>query len=303
MENIMESANCIDGSMAVAQCADSLHAAVENLPKAKLALLDFAGFENPLHLQAVIVDNKVAAVVSSKYGLVQHSDAFKPIVEGIRASNVPFHYRCFAYGELARKAYLDVITTETYDTVRVGFRVANSIDGTSAIRYSFSMIKETNTVELVGYRQVCSNGMKIRVPLAEAEFVEAEERQKIEQLLAAQKRIVHSKDALEKVRLVQVAVEAISLLREPVARIIQAAQRKEITKEESEKLLEKYIGKNLKDRILDQFVGNKEKSLWSLYNAVTYVASHGTVAQSTQMGLIDRSAKMLEQELTVKEGA
>jgi hypothetical protein len=174
----------------------------------------------------------------------------------------------------------------------------NSLNGKSAIHYLFRSEKITKVVEIVGYRQVCSNGMKIRVPLDQAEFVRPEVREKIEALLVLSQRIIHMGNPEESISAVRYVVEAMALLKEPISLIIKKAKDTMVGEQEAKKLIRKYVGKRLSGRILGQFQ-EEEPSLWGLANAITFVASHD-VKLSTMNGRINSSAEMLEQELAVK---
>jgi hypothetical protein len=147
----------------------------------------------------------------------------------------------------------------------------------------------------VGYRQVCANGMKLRVPLHEAEIVKVEERMQIEKLLESHAVIRHTTNANTKLQMIQLAVEAMQIMKEPVARMIRAARGTPIAKEYAKQLIGEYIGKRLHEEILAQY-SNEEQNIWGLYNAITNVASHNSeIAQSTANGLINNSAIMLEE--------
>jgi len=87
--------------------------------------------------------------------------------------------------------------------------------------------------------------------------------------------------------------------RDPVARIIDKAQTREIGNQEAAELIKKYVGKRMFQKVYNQF-SYESSDLWGLYNAVTYVASHDNIAQSTSNGLLVKAAGMLEQEISVK---
>lgn len=250
----------------------------------------------------ISVEGELVGVVSPRYCLVQHKEAFAPIVKGLDNISVPYEWNLFTH---KGKAWLSVLVDdkEIRDTVKIGFRALNSVDGTTAIRYSFVMERATQRhIELVGYRQVCSNGMVIRVPLDDAEIIKPELREKVVKLLEQHAKIIHTGDRAREIQAVQYVVEAVTLLREPVARIIEKAQTRAIGHDEAKELLQKYVGKRMKQRVYNQFL-SENPDLWGLYNSITYVASHDRIAQSTSNGLLNKAADLLEQEISVKQGA
>lgn len=237
----------------------------------------------------------IAAITSDHYKLVQHHEAFKPVLEGLAMRNANYNFALVANH---KKAWLNVFVGNGYDSVKYGFRVVNSFDRSTSIRYGLSAFTQTKILELVGYRQVCSNGMVVRVDLANAEFVKVEERTQIEHLLARKIAIRHQGDVNAKLEEVQFVVEAFLLLEKPLERIIKKAEKFEITLEKAEEFIKKYVGRRKLDKILTQF-GKEDQPLWGLYNAVTFIASH-TLADIPikQNTLIEKAATMLERELT-----
>lgn len=275
--------------------ADNLLA---SLPVASLHPIEVEGAKNPDEIQAVVNEKigEIVGAVSGKYQLVQHKEAFQPILDGL--NTIGASYR-MTVGYSKKKAWLSVITdAEATDGVSIGFQAYNSIDGSTAIRYSFASFKATRFIEIVGYRQVCSNGMVVRVPIDEAEFVKPELREKLTELLKLSARIIHMGDKVhDKVEALQLVVEAMELLKEPVSKMIMASQNTPVAQAQAKELIAKYIGKRLHQRILGQF-RKEEKTLWGLYNAMTNVASHDKeIATSTADSFLKGSAEMLTAEL------
>jgi hypothetical protein len=251
---------------------------------------------NPKGFKAIVRKDtgSIVAVPTGKYTLVQHEEAFMPIVEALNSLGQPFKIAAIHSNT---NAWLNILTTETDDGVSVGFQAMNSVDGSTSLQYGFANFKATRYIELVGYRQVCSNGMVVRVPIDNADFVRLEEREKIEVLLRQSIRIIHTGKAQEKIEQIRYLVEAMALLKEPVARMIKAATMKGIGQMEAEELLKKYIGKRLKAKLLGQFE-QEEKTLWGLYNAITFVAAHDNeIKTSTKNSLITKSADLLLAEV------
>jgi hypothetical protein len=266
--------------------------------------------ENPKQIMAIVVKGKIVASVSKRYKLVQHKEAFDPIFKGLHKTGTDYDFAMF---RTDTKAFLRVFTTGIKDngsSIQLGFEARNSIDGRNAITYNLGsklierkteiVARSVQVVDVWGYRQVCSNGMKIRVPLVQHEEIHLfkETTEKIRELLAMATRIVHLGEAEQKIKAVQYVVEAMALLKEPVALIIEKAKDRKIGQAQAKKLIALYIGKRLAKDIQEKFA-TEDKTLWGLYNAVTFVASHG-VAIPTMNGLINKSAILLEKEVFEK---
>lgn len=271
---------------------------IESLPKATLTPIEIEGAENSSNFKASVVDSDIVGVVTGKYVLVQHSEAFSPIIKAL--DNAGEDYNCSVWHKKG-KAGLRVITgTESADGVKLGFQALNSVDGTTSLRYNFTMRREMSFIEVVGYRLACQNGMVMRVPMDEAEFVSKETRVEIQNLMTKLFSIAHVGDAKAKAAQVQYIVEALALLKVPVTAMIEKAKTVDILPKEAELLLAKYIGKRLSDKCLYQYRRDKAKEgegLWSLYNSVTFVASHGDISESGKKSLLDNSADLLSDVL------
>jgi len=283
--------------------AEEIENVISEIPSARLVNIETQeGASNPKHFKAVVLTEKsgdrIVATVSKKYKLVQHKDAFKPIIDGLHNTATEYD---FSLIQTDIKATLDVFVDEIDNSglggIRLGFRAISSIDGRNAIKYTMQQDRFKGSIELVGYRQVCENGMKIRVPLDQAEFVKPEIKGEITRLLEMSTNISHIGEVEEKIKATQYVVEAMALLKDPVRRIIEKARNKEVGDKEAKKLIGKYIGKRLAIRIAGHFYQHEEPSIWGLYNAITFVASHG-VSVSTMNGLLEKSATLLEKEIT-----
>jgi hypothetical protein len=281
---------------------------LESIPTASLETItatEVGTIENPRSMKGVVVDGRLVASVSKNYQLVQHKDAFKPVFDGLHQTGTPYEFALF---QTDTKAFLNVFVDEIGDNgsgIKLGFRVINSIDGRNAISYAIKSetIERSTTIELVGYRLACQNGLKIRVPLDQAEELRLEKKttEKIEQLLRMASRIIHmgtEQSIKEKMESVSFVVEAVSLLRQPIQIIMEKAKNKQVGEEEVREMLKKYIGKRMNKQILERFK-EEEQSLWGAYQAATFVASHDC-SIPTMNGLINSSAKMLEKELFVR---
>jgi hypothetical protein len=269
---------------------------IEGLPKAQLVPVEMEGVENPSDYHASVVEGSIVGMVTKKYVLVQHSEAFMPIIKAL--DNAGEEYSVSVWSKNARAGLRVITGKEAEDGVKLGFQILNSVDGTTAINYMFRISRQINShMEIVGYRKVCSNGMVIRVPLEEAEFVREELRAEIKTLMKRAMKIAHVGDAKEKAESVQYIVEALSLLKEPVSLMIEKAKKIDVLPEEAKKLIAIYLGKRMTRKCWLQFMYDKEKegtSIWGLYNAMTYVASHETVSDSSKKSILDNSADFLK---------
>lgn len=91
----------------------------------------------------ISIGNELVGVVSPRYCLVQHKEAFAPIVKGLDSIGLPYEWNLFVH---KGKAWLSVLVDdkEVRDTVKIGFRAVNSVDGSTSIRYSFVMERASN---------------------------------------------------------------------------------------------------------------------------------------------------------------
>jgi len=272
---------------------------LNNIPEAMLYTIKqetregFSEIKNPDKINVVVVNGEIVGTVSRHYKLIQHKDAFKPILNGLQNLGSDYGYSLLL---TKTRAYMNVFVDEGYDSVSFGFRAQNAIDGGSSVRYAFSSFMKERVIELVGYRKVCSNGMIIRVPLDNAQIVRLEEREKIEQLLMENTKIIHMGNAEEKVQAVQYVVEAMTLLKNPLERLIKTAQSRELTEEAAKEFIRKYVGKRVRQKILDRYE-REEPTLWGVYNAITNVASNENLSVRTSNGLINRAAMLMEKEV------
>jgi len=305
--------------------AAHITAVVEQLPKAELRAIYAeqpgesviyktendsvnASDLTPLTDKAVFVNSEHVATVSKDYRLVQHAEAFKPIIEALAVKGVDkFEFTAWANN---RKAYLGVLVAEAADTIEYGFRCTNSVDGSHSISYglsaqhvdTFADIVEKEHVTVWGIRKVCSNGCIIKVPLKSVKYLDVETHRQITDLMTQFRNIRHTKGAEERVLEVQYLVEAFLLLRDPVNRMIFDAQKLHLNPAKVKELITKYVGERVAKRIEEQFYASNDDSLYGLWNAVTAVASHtDDYKDGTRNSLLDKAANLLTGELLLAE--
>lgn len=279
------------------EAKNKVESAINGIPLAELKDITCEA-KNSKNFRAVVVEGEMVSVIGKKYNLVQHKDAFMPIIDALHSTGTEFKMNLWNNKTTAR---MNIFTEDIQDTVSIGFQVANSVDGKSSLRIGIhAHYISKKWIELVGYRQICINGMKIRVPLDEAEIVKPEERVKIETLFNKSARFIHTVSIEHRLEEMTYITEAISLLRKPVSRMIDKAEAIKINPQVAEDLIKKYITrrKNMKKQIIAAF-GTDSPTLWGLYNAITFVASHNTSAEKTSRieNLLTNSADMLLDEI------
>jgi hypothetical protein len=289
--------------------AADLNGALQALPKAQVTKLrSVFGEEDSLsepvpNFNAIRVTDSKGRVSyvncpTPKYRLVQHWDAFRPMIDAmVQAGVQEFDW---TLKQCPQWADLNIFVHGSgHDSVELGFRMSNSFDGNSGLIYGVNMNKSKRYVEVVGYREVCKNGMVAQVPLDAAEFVRPEIRKQVEGLLSSMTNIPHLSRAEDKIQRVKWTIEAVALLREPVEAMIKAGQDFKIADPKVlERLVKAHVGSRFKKRVLEQY--EKEASdLWGLFNAMTHVASHDPeIKVASRETLMQKAAQMLRVEVT-----
>lgn len=279
--------------------AENLNQDLRNLPTAReLDLFSGKNKEQVEGFKAIEVDTgdrkEVVFCPKKAYQVVQHEQAFRPLVEGLTQAGIR-NYEYILYNDLTR-AYLNILTTgDVADTVRLGLSAKNSFDGSSSLKYGFRIEQAKKTIELVGYRMACKNGMLIRVPIDRAEIVKKEVVEKVKKLYERSLTFRHTKNVMPKIQQVQYITEAISLLKEPVREFIN--QAKEISLENQkflDRIIATHVKKRYKKKVMERYQLDQGEDLWDLYNAMTYVASHDKELKVTSREkLKERAADML----------
>lgn len=253
------------------------------------------------NFKGIIVNDKMIAAVTPKYVLTQHEQAFRPLVNGVTVSGVKdFQFVTWATDKYAN---ISIVVGQGNDGVKFGFKANNRIDGHGAIHFGFEGYNQTETVELWGFRQVCSNGMVVKVPLNEKwDYVDTVTRTKVEQLLMETAKITHIGINVDsKLQAVQYVVEAFLLLEPALNKMIDEAQEYTLSKEEAKKLIKLYVGKRRMDKYMELY-GKEEQTLWGLHNSITYLASHEVnLTQGTRDSLLGNAADLMTKQLVVRK--
>lgn len=295
--------------------ASTLNADIQALPKVEILDVDAVDAKTgnrirAEHFRASVVNGKVIDVPTDEYTHVQHEEAFRPAIEGMAISGVHGFQYCLWNDE--RRANLSILVGQAADGVNFGFKMTNSFDRTTTVRYSLDANTQEKHVEIVekehvlvwGFRQTCSNGMVIKVPLKVCKYMDAVEVTQFKTLMEKHVEIRHKGEVGRKLKNMQYVVEAFIMLNNPVSRMIRDAQAKALTQEDAEELITRYVGKRIVNEVLEQFA-REEQTLWGLTNAVTYIGSHSdrNLSMARRDKLLDKAGTMMERELLVEPAA
>lgn len=237
-------------------------------------------------------------VAGKDYKIVQHGEAFRPIIEGITvAGGKDFK---FSLNNNYKEADLRIYSGGFgYDTVAIGWRITNSFCGHKTLKYGVDVNRQDQYIELVGYRKACSNGMLVKVPLNDAEIIQPELVTEIRQKIAdAEYSFKHSGEVLERVKSVQYIAEALELLQKPMEALIKKAGKIKLADKKAIKnAIKQHVGRRYYSRVLNQFE-TEEQDVWGLYNAITFVASHDdSITESSRGLLLEKASNMLLAEI------
>jgi len=273
---------------------EEVNEAISQMPVAQEQDVFIAGgLQKVFSHKAIVVDDKVIDIPTKNYKLVQHSEAFRPVVEGITLAGVKdFTFSAYSTNKVGYlNLYIGSINDGT-SHINVGMQISNSLNRTLSVKYGFKFNEREAHIEIVGYRQVCSNGLKIRVPLEQAEIIRPELREQIKNLLTEKYTFKHVGNVKVKILDMQYVSEAFSLLVEPLELYIKKAKSIDINVssviiDSVKSIIRKHVSERMTKKILEQFsenAGIEGTSLWGLFNAITYIASHNsTVSGKTYL--------------------
>lgn len=277
--------------------AATINTDVEALPKAEMFDVVVDG-NTEKEFKAIKVNGEVVDIPSRHYVIVQHETAFRPVIEGLTQAGITnFEYQLYANNN---RAYLNLFVgsvKDSHSTINIGFRMVNSFDRSTTVDYGINVRGHTKYFEFVGFRQVCSNGLVIRVPFAEADFIAEDITEKVQEIFKKHFAFKHNSKANERIANMQFLVEGIALLREPLQQMINKAERINLTEEQIEAILAKHFCERKRKQILAKYQYNEDTegtSFWGLYNAITEIASHdSTIAQREHM--LDKASEIFSE--------
>lgn len=284
--------------------AEQINKSIKTLPTAILKPIFDENGEPIEGFKATYVGDEVIDVPTYQYVLKQHEETFRPIITGLTVSGVKKFDFCLWSDK--KKAKLAILIGEADDTVKFGFTVANSFDRSSSINYGFKAKKSEQVLEIIqrehvlvwGFRQVCSNGLVIKVPLKTCKYMDTQLVTRVRELLVQKVSIIHKgKNVDQKIQDMQFITEAFLLLKNPISEMIKDAKLIYLEGTQAEQIIRKYVGKRRLEWYLQHFT-QEEQTLWGLYNSITYISSHDkNMRNGERESLLNRAANLLENEL------
>lgn len=233
--------------------------------------------------RAVVVEGQPVAFVSNHYTLVNHKDAF---LEALNTMEVPLNdstelavYGKNGYASM-RVMFDELMIDDGAEGIRMGFEIKNSIDKSACLGVEMKRKQQYDgtggTVTFFGLRQICSNGMKIKVPIADASF-------------SGKVKHMGSNLLLKFQDLLNLARASIPMVED----LIKKSMLENISKEDFAKKLGQmgFSDKNIK-LILREF--DDKKTIWEAYNSITFIASHKIKSQAVADKLTDKAWDLME---------
>lgn len=211
--------------------------------------------------------NHFVTVVSSKYTLIQHAEAFKPALETVRALGLKVKGEMFSQGPRAWAYCLfqdHEIKPADGEKIQLGVMFKNGFTGTNAI----------SGVAFAG-RLVCQNGMILGKVLGQRCYMRhiGEIKMPFEDLI---KQVIDSS-----ARLTEIANEAIA---------------ESITYAEVEALLKALMPPKMAQELMLELKDYERISRWDVYNSMTAYMSHNMNSQRTRDKLSPLAQQILEQK-------
>lgn len=288
--------------------AELINPSLADLPKAELKPLAVEGADTSA-FKATVVKGKVIDCPTSKYRLIQHEQAFRPIIDGLTVSGVKDY--AFTLWADEKRASLSIYIGESEDGVRFGFNAKNSFDRSSAVHYGMKSEKVQEEVQIVerehvlvwGHRKVCENGLVVKVPLKTTKYLDAITVKRVKELFSTSRSIRHmGDDIFSRIKSVQYLTEGILLLSKPIGMMIRDAQNIHLTQDEAKELLVRYEKRRRLDHYLELY-GREEQTLWGLFNAITFFASHKEegITHKAREKILMRAGDMLTAELLAEQ--
>jgi hypothetical protein len=282
---------------------------INELPRAEIVDLFYndGDYKQIDKKKGVLQNEEIIATVSPYYHLVQHEDAFNLALKELEVPQDNKLECSWHKGKARMRVFFDELKINDGKMgIDMAFEINNSYDGSTALGLSMKrnfLEKGEKHIVFYGLRQICSNGMKIKIPLSEMlpqeidkmkpENVIAEEKQDV--LNQSQKEFVGSvkhigKDfGMKYKNLFEMAKIAIPIIEEKIKHAIE----KNITNEEFMLWLQDrmFTKKSIKG-ILERY-DNQDENVWGAYNAITEYASHYTKSDLQKEELIDKAWELM----------
>lgn len=234
-----------------------------------------------------IATGEIYCIASKGYVLAQHKDVFAEVLNAMR---VEPQSPSVGYQVTGGRACMDVFTDKLIDDgkmgIKVGVRVWNSYDKTTALglKYSQTAFDKTNRVIVFyGQRLICSNGMKILVPLSQMKAAEIDKlgasdivaKEKYEEMASQiNAHVVHYGKKKFEAKFIEwqgAVYSAYGYIQDS----IMSARGTGITLAEfSKKIEEMALPKRVIENLIDEFRRAGAENRWDAYNVITAYASH-----------------------------
>jgi len=257
-----------------------LLAQVKDLPtaeKVKAFVKDAGEMKEAKGFEAIITrpNNRVAAMLSKRYEIVQHKDAFSPLLKTVNLFSPDIRGQVMQDDD-GKRAYLFVSLPDKFSfkagdghELTFGFSAVNSYDGTTGVH-----------IGAFGYRVVCGNGMIMKKMLGAWSF------QHIKGVEGRLKQIL----------------KGLELNLATVSERIEQAREMQIEAQFAEAYAVKTTGRYTATDIMKIYEGN-EKSLWGFYNAFTHIFSEATSNPFRRLTQLAKAERILtEPKAVIQEG-
>jgi len=265
--------------------------------------------------KGVLQNNEIISTVSTHYKLITHKNAFKQALEQLEVPEDAKIQCGWHRGKAEMKVFFDELKIDDGKKgIDMAFQIKNSYDGSTALGLSVKrnlFEKGEKYIVFYGMRQVCSNGMKIKIPLSEMNALEldnmtendvvAEEKQEVkkEELVSIRTSVRHMGDKFEMkyVKLFDFAKNSVPYVEEKIKQAI----KKGITEVEFIGLLEElgFRPKAIKG-ILKRYE-KEEENYWGAYNSITAYASHDIKSKIQEEKLIDKAWDLISVPVLVRK--
>jgi len=236
------------------------------------------------NFKAIIENDKVLKIFTKEYTLIQHREAFAAALDALLVSNkqeVKAHVV-----QTPGRAYLtvvfdDLLVNDGAEGIKMGFRVSNSHLG-EALKIGGSTQRMGTHLKFFGFRLACSNGMIIQVPMeamtvADMELTEKKGGivQKLvnDPIVEYNQKIMHKGNRNSRVQKIYQQIMVLYKSVNYVENYIKNMQSKNLSVKEAEESLVGHFGPRVAKKVMEQYM-IEEQTVWGLYNAITYKASH-----------------------------
>lgn len=216
--------------------------------------------------------NQVLGLLSDKYKILPHSQVVETTFNSLDKEKIEYQPKNIELLNNGGKLFLHLLLPEVYrvgelgDDIQMEIIISNSYDGST----SFG-------IELGGYRLVCSNGMRAwhkDIAVTKKHYI-SEPQQFIQQFF---------------MRLTQFKDEVIPFF--------NSCAELGIKKSEGIELISNLaIAKKYQREAAKEWMNESEKSLWALYNVLTYVATHKVRSYMISRDLQLRAIQMAQTRL------